>query len=180
MVDAQTDKPKNNFYKTRELVLTALLFAISIVLVIVEGSFPPLFVAAPGIKLGLSNIVVMYALFFSGKSQAFSIAVLKAVLVFATRGMAAGILSLSGGILSLLIMLVILCIFKETVSYMILSVFGAIFHNIGQLAAVSLIYKGMYFWVYLPVLMIAGAVAGIATSTLLRFVLPAFRRLKQN
>jgi heptaprenyl diphosphate synthase len=163
--------------KTRALTLTALLFALALVLSIVESSFPPLFTAAPGIKLGLSNIVVMYALFFLNKKQAFLIAILKAVFVYVTRGMVAGILSLCGGTLSLLVMILLMILFKEKVSYLVLSIFGALFHNIGQLAAVSFIYTSIYLWVYLPVLMISGVIAGIATSTLLRFILPAFKRL---
>jgi heptaprenyl diphosphate synthase len=163
--------------KTRALTLTALLFALALVLSIVESSFPPLFTAAPGIKLGLSNIVVMYALFFLNKKQAFLIAILKAVFVYVTRGMVAGILSLCGGTLSLLVMILLMILFKEKVSYLVLSIFGALFHNIGQLAAVSFIYTSIYLWVYLPVLMVSGVIAGIATSTLLRFILPAFKRL---
>jgi heptaprenyl diphosphate synthase len=163
--------------KTRALTLTALLFALALVLSIVESSFPPLFTAAPGIKLGLSNIVVMYALFFLNKKQAFLIAILKAVFVYVTRGMVAGILSLCGGTLSLLVMILLMILFKDKVSYLVLSIFGALFHNIGQLAAVSFIYTSIYLWVYLPVLMISGVIAGIATSTLLRFILPAFKRL---
>lgn len=163
--------------KTRTLTLTALLFALAIVLSIVESFFPPVFIAAPGIKLGLSNIVVMYALFFLNKKEAFMITVLKAIFVYATRGLVAGFLSLCGGTLSILVMVLLMVLFKKKVSYLILSIFGAIFHNLGQLVAVSLIYTSIYLWVYLPVLMISGVIAGVATSTLLRFIMPAFRRL---
>lgn len=177
MVDGLMDKPADNLHKTKLMVLTALLFAISLVLSIVQSSFPPLFIAAPGVKLGLSNIVAMYALFFLNSKQAFTIAILKSVFVYITRGAIAGALSLCGGILSLVVMILLLQIFKEKISYLVLSIFGAVFHNIGQLAAVSFIYTNMYLWMYLPVLLITGIIAGIATSTLLRFILPAFKKL---
>lgn len=166
-----------NMQKTKTLVLTSLLFAIALVLAVVENSLPPLPFAVPGVKLGLSNVAVMYALFFLHKRQAFAIAVLKALFVAITRGFVAGLLSLSGGILSLFVMSLLLWIFKDKISYFILSVFGAVFHNIGQFAVISFIYTSVYLWVYLPVLLISGVVAGIATSALLKLILPAFKRL---
>lgn len=163
--------------KTKSMVLAGLLFAIAMVLSIVENSLPSIFVGIPGIKLGLSNIAVMYALFFLSKRQAFGIAILKAVFVFITRGIIAGLLSLSGGLLSLIVMSVFLMIFKEKISYLVLSILGAVFHNIGQLIAVSFLLTSIYIWAYLPILMISGIAAGIATSTLLKFILPAFKKL---
>lgn len=168
--------------KTKLLVLTSLLFAVALVLSIVENSMPSvnLLVPVPGIKLGLSNIAVMYALFFLDRKPAFAIAVLKGLFVVMTRGPIAGILSLSGGILSVLVMTLLIYVFKDRISYLVLSIFGSITHNVGQFIVVSLIYTNIYLWVYLPVLLISGVVAGIATSTLLRFILPAFNRLVIN
>lgn len=166
-----------NLSKTQELVLTGLIFAAAVVLAIVENMLPPLPIAVPGVKFGLSNIAVMYALFFLGARHAYSIAVLKAVFVIVTRGFTAGVLSFSGGILSLTIMLLLLLIFKESISYLIISIMGAVFHNIGQFIVIVVIFSGMNIWAYLPVLIISGIIAGIVTSTLLKFIIPAFNRL---
>jgi len=168
--------------KTKLLVLTALLFAVALVLSIVENSLPSvsLLIPVPGVKLGLSNIAVMYALFFLKKKPAFAIAVLKGLFVAMTRGPIAGLLSLSGGVLSVLVMSLLIFVFKDRISYLALSIFGSITHNVGQFIVVSLIYTNMYLWVYLPVLLISGVIAGIATSILLRFILPAFNRLVLN
>lgn len=171
------NKSKSNMTKTKQLVLTALLFAVALVLSVVENSFPPISAGIPGIKLGLSNIAVMYALFFLHKRQAFIIAVLKAVFVVATRGPIAGLLSLGGGVLSIAVMALLVFVFKDRISYLILSIFGSVSHNVGQFIIISLLYTNMYLWIYLPVLLISGVIAGIATSTLLRFILPAFKRL---
>lgn len=166
-----------NMSKTKKLVLTALLFAVALVLSIAESSLPAIFPAVPGVKLGLSNIAVMFALFFLEKKQAFAIATLKAFFVFITRGPIAGLLSFSGGMLSLMIMLLLLMIFGDKISYMILSIFGSVAHNVGQFIVISFIYTSMYLWVYLPVLLVAGVIAGVATATLLRLILPALNRL---
>lgn len=163
--------------KTRQLVHAALIFALALVLTIVENAIPALPLPVPGVKFGLSNIAVMYAMIFLAKGQAYSIAILKAMFVFMTRGLIAGILSISGGILSLTVMLVMIIIFRNRISYMILSISGAVAHNVGQFAAITLIYTGLYMWAYLPVLLVSGVVAGIITASLLRFIIPAFKRL---
>lgn len=173
-----TDKLNTaNLSKTQIMVLTSLIFAVALVLAIVENMLPPLPITVPGVKFGLSNIAVMYALFFLGNKQAYTIAVLKSLFVFITRGIIAGVLSLSGGILSLTIMLLLLLIFKERISYLLISIFGAVFHNIGQFFVIILIYTGMNIWAFFPVLLISGVAAGVVTSSLLRFILPAFKRL---
>ncbi len=173
------ERTDNNtgIHKTRALVLTSLFFAMALILTVVENSLPALPLPVPGVKFGLSNIVVMYALFFLKKSQAFSIAVLKGIFVIMTRGLIAGILSLSGGILSLTVMILLMTVTGKKASYMLESISGAVAHNLGQFTAISFIYTGMYLWAYLPVLLVSGVAAGIVTATLLRFIIPAFKRL---
>lgn len=167
----------DNKNKTYKLVLTAILFAFALVLSLVENVLPPVPIPVPGVKLGLSNIIVMFSLFFVGKSQAFSIAVLKAFFVFLTRGFTASFLSLSGGILSILVMLLLVLVFKQRVSYLILSICGAVFHNVGQFLAISILYSTITLWAYIPILVISGIIAGIATSALLKLVLPALEKI---
>ncbi|WP_227018870.1 Gx transporter family protein [Sinanaerobacter chloroacetimidivorans] len=166
-----------NLNKTQQMVLTGLIFAVALVLAVVENTLPPLPLAVPGVKFGLSNIAVMYALFFLGRKQAYLIAVLKAFFVFTTRGAIAAALSLSGGLLSITVMILLMFLFRDKITYLIISILGAVFHNIGQFFVIILIYTGMNLWAYLPVLLISGLVAGIVTSTLLKFILPALKRL---
>lgn len=163
--------------RTWRLVLTAMLFAIAIVLSLVEGTLPALIPTVPGVRFGLSNIAVMYALFFLRKREAFAIAVLKAIFTVVTRGLIAGLLSFSGGMLSLVIMIVLMSVFKENISYTMLSISGAISHNIGQLSVVAAVYTSLYTFAYLPVLLISGVLAGIVTATLLRVAIPALERI---
>ncbi|MDD2417733.1 MAG: Gx transporter family protein [Oscillospiraceae bacterium] len=162
--------------KIKRLVLTGMLFATAIVLSVVEDLIQ-LPLVAPGVKLGLANIVVMYTLFFLGGRTALLVSVLKSYFVFITRGLVASILSLCGGLLSIVIMLLLLKIFKDRVSYLVLSISGSICHNLGQLIVVSLIYSGLIWIVHLPILLISGVLAGTATATLLKVFLPAFKKL---
>jgi heptaprenyl diphosphate synthase len=172
-----TNLQMKNRNKTQNMVLSALLFATAIVLAIVENSLPQLPIAVPGVKFGLSNIAVMYALFFLGKKQAYTIGILKSGFVFITRGAIASLLSLSGGILSITVMILLMAVFRERITYLVISIFGAVFHNVGQFIVITLIYTGMNLWAYFPVLLISGLAAGIVTSTLLKFIMPAFNRL---
>lgn len=173
--------PLNRPHKTpidvRRLALTAMLFAASLVLSYVESFLPlPIY----GIRLGLSNIPVMYVLFFCSRRQALSIAVLKAGFIALVRGAIAGLLSLSGGLLSLAVMVLLLAITRRRASVIILSVCGAVAHNAGQLAAASLIYTNLYTWTLFPVLLAAGVAAGVVTALILRFILPALDKLGLN
>lgn len=160
----------------RRLVLTSLFFAVAVVLSVVEDAVH-LPLLAPGVKLGLSNIVVMYSLFFLGKKQAFAVAFLKSFFVLITRGYIAGLISFSGGLSSIAAMSLLLFFLGNKISYLTISISGSIFHNFGQLAIVSLLYTNLLFVSHIPILLISGIVAGAATSTLLRVVLPALNRL---
>lgn len=160
----------------RRMVLMGILFAAVLVLTVVEDALQ-LPVPAPGVKLGLSNIIVMYSLFFLGKREAVVLAVLKAAFVLLTRGAVASFLSLCGGLLSVAVMIVLMLIFRDGISYLLLSIAGSIFHNFGQLAAVTLVYTSFSFLYYLPALLICGVIAGAATSVLLKLSLPALKKL---
>jgi heptaprenyl diphosphate synthase len=162
-------------FDTKRIALLGLLFALAMVLSLVESMIP--IPGPPGIRLGLSNIVVMFALLNLKKRDALSIAVLKALFVMLTRGTVAGALSLSGGLLALGVMTLLLVLSKEKATYLLISVSGAVFHNIGQITAASVIMR-TFFWPYLPVLVFSGIVTGIATSILLKLTSPVFLRLR--
>ena len=145
--------------KTHEIALSGLLFALAMALSFVEGTLviPGLM---PGMKLGLANIVVMYALFFMGGKQALVLDLLKALFVFLVSGWTAGFLSLCGGLFSLLVMWVLYYHFPVQPTWFILS------------SAMSLYYA--------PVMLVFGLIMGSLTSITLRALLPALGRLGYN
>ena len=163
--------------KTLNITKTAILFALAVILSYLESLIPMPSVLV-GVKLGLSNIVTMYCLFFLGKKHAFILVFLKSLFAFLTRGTTAGILSLSGGVVSLLAMIILLLIFKEKISFILLSVIGGVLHNVGQLAVSCILTRNIFSLYYLPVLLISGTVAGIITGVILKIVLPALQRIK--
>ena len=162
----------------RRTALIGMLFALAMVLSFFEGSFVPLLGLPPGVKLGLANVVVMYALFFLGKRDAAVLVVLKSVFSFFTRDVSAGALSFAGGILSLLVMLLLQWM-KPKPSLFILSVCGAIAHNFGQLLMLQLLFtQSIYTLYYAPVLLVSGLIMGSITAVSLKALLPALEKLQ--
>ena len=166
--------PKNhrNYQKTRHIALSGLLFALAMALSFIEGTLviPGLL---PGMKLGLANIVVMYALFFMGPRQALVLDVLKALFVFLVSGFTAGFLSLA-------VMWVLYYLLPVRPTWFILSVCGALAHNVGQLLGAGVIISSSLSLYYAPVMLVLGLVMGALTSVTLRALLPALGKMGFN
>ena len=162
--------------KTRRIALSGLLFALAMALSFIEGTLtiPGLL---PGMKLGLANIVVMYALFFMGPRQALVLDVLKALFVFLVSGFTAGLLSLCGGLLSLLVMWVLYYLLPVRPTWLILSVCGALAHNIGQRLGAGVSISSSRSFYYAPVMLVLGLVMGALTSITLKALLPALGKM---
>ena len=167
---------QNRNRKVKRLALMGLLFALAMALSFLESLLPALPMLPPGIRLGLSNIVTMYALFALGPVSGYTIAVLKSLFVLLTRGAAAA-MSASGGIASVTVMLLLSLLPGIRRQYLLLSVFGGAAHNMGQLIAARFIISNQYVWYYLPVLLAAGLLMGAITGMALRVVMPYLDRL---
>ena len=165
--------------KARGVALGGMLFALAILLSFVEGMVAPALGLPPGVKPGLANIVVMYALFFLGRGQALTLVLLKSFFAMLTRGPSAGALSLAGGLLSLCALLLLL-LPREKPSYFVLSVAGAVSHNLGQLLMASLWLKTAFSLAYAPVLIVSGVGMGAVTAVSLRLLLPALGRSEEK
>ena len=90
--------------KAGRVAFTGLLAALAIALSFLEGLLPPLPMMPPGAKLGLSNLATMYAAGSLGLPSALFLAVFKGVFALVTRGGMAGLMSLSGGVVSTVVM----------------------------------------------------------------------------
>ena len=156
--------------QARRLTRAALLTAIALTIFLAEAQLPPP-VPIPGIKLGLANIVTVFALYALGPAQALLILTGRCLLgaVFAGN-MNALIFSLLGGFSAMLVM--ILLSKSRHLSIYGVSVGGAAAHNCGQIAAACLTLGSMAPLYYLPILLgaslITGAVTGVAAACLFR------------
>ena len=161
--------------KSKKIARYGLMLALIFTLTAAENMLPPLPLLPPGVKLGLSNIVTMYCVFYIGRAPAVGLNALKALFVTLTRAPVAGLLSLCGGMLSVCAVILLLFVFREKLSYAAAGVSGACAHNIGQYAAASLLLGTPYLLYYLPVLLISGVIMGTVTGTLLKVLLPVFK-----
>lgn len=145
----------------RKMIYIGLLVSMSLVLHMFENMIPVPFIT-PGAKLGLANIITVIALYTLTDKEAFLVLVLRIVLSVMFGGSLSRLLySLSGGVLSYLMMVVTKRLFKGKVSIIGVSCVGAVFHNVGQLFASALIVQTMSVMLYLPVMSIAGIGTGI-------------------
>lgn len=159
--------------KTNKLTLCAILASVAIVLGYVE-SLLPVPIAIPGIKWGFGNIVILGALYLLDTRYAFFIMLVKvmaSVLLFMSPS--AFLYSLSGGVLSVLIMVILK---KSDLHIINVSVSGGIFHNIGQLFMASLVMRTFGVFYYLPVLIISGAVSAVVNGVLTGIILKRIKR----
>ena len=140
----------------------ALLIALAMALSWLE-SLVPLSMAAPGMKLGLTNIVVVFALYRISLRDAAVLSLVRVLLVSMTFGNAYSFAySLAGAVLSLTVMAVL----KRTGKFSILgvSIAGGVGHNLGQIAvAMAVLGTARLAW-YLPALLVSGTLAGAAVG----------------
>lgn len=156
--------------------MLAMLFALAITLSWLE-SLLSLPTPVPGVKLGLSNTVTMYCVFFLGPLPALALATLKGLFAAITRGMTAGIMSAIGGVVSVGAMLLAQR-FKASIG--MTSVCGAISHNMAQLMVCAIMLRSKFALWYLPVLVISGIIMGLVTGAAARLLLPALKKLGLN
>ncbi len=152
---------RNSNMNLRKMIYIALLVSMSLVLHIFENMIPVPFIT-PGAKLGLANIITVIALYTLKDGEAFLVLFLRILLSVMFGGSLSRLLySLSGGVLSYLMMVLTKRLFKGNVSIIGVSCAGAVFHNVGQLLASAFIVQTMSVMLYLPVMSIAGIGTGI-------------------
>jgi heptaprenyl diphosphate synthase len=145
--------------QTRRIAQYGLLIAVALILSYVEAQIPAFF-AVPGMKLGLTNVVVLFALYCMGEKSALTINLLRICLVSLLFGNGMSLAySVAGGLLSALVMIIL----KKTGKFRVVtvSVAGSISHNVGQiLVAMALLGTASIAW-YLLVLWFTGIASGL-------------------
>lgn len=152
--------------KSRYIAIMGIMLALASALQFLESLIP---IPLPlGVKAGLSSIVVMTALVRFDFGSAMTVAVLKSCFVFATRGASAFWMSVCGGIASVIAMGLVVLLTrrsKDGSGIILMSVCGGVCHNLGQLAAASVIAGSVYTVSYAPILIVSGVISGIFTGT---------------
>lgn len=154
--------------KTKMLARNATLTAMALALSAAERLFGlQLLMPIPGAKVGLSNIVTLYALIFIDAPSALLILISRIIIGSLFFGGAAGFLySLTGGFCAFIIMFALSPLYPKRVSLLGLSVAGAAAHSAGQIAAASVLSGTAYVFAYLPLLLLVSVPMGLITGGL--------------
>lgn len=164
-------KQKRN--PARQAALYGLLAALAYVLGYVE-SLVPIYLGAPGVKLGLANLASVIALYSLGAGAAVSINLLRIVLTGFTFGnMSMLLYSLAGAALSLSVMVV--CRKLRLFGMTGISILGGVCHNLGQFFMAAFVVETFGVFAYFPVLLAAGTVAGALIGLLGGMILGRIR-----
>ncbi|MBE6919213.1 MAG: Gx transporter family protein [Ruminococcaceae bacterium] len=158
--------------KTKQIALGAVLTALALALSVMENLFPvTAAIPVPGVKLGLANIVTLFALYELGAVSAVCILIARCSLGALFAGNFSALLfSLLGGITAMAVMIAL----KQCrrLSVYGVSIGGAAAHNIGQIVAAIITLGDTAVLGYLPILLavspITGAVTGLVTALLFR------------
>mgnify|MGYP000934528075 CR=1 FL=1 len=150
----------------KKIALNGLLISLALVLSYIENLFPAsLIIPIPGVRLGLANIVTMFALFYLGFVSALTVSVLRCLLsALLFGGLSPMLFSLSGALLALFAMQALKYGYNRQFSLLGVSIGGAAAHNTGQILMASLMMRNTALFAYLPVLLFAGIAMGFITA----------------
>lgn len=154
---------------TRKVAHMGLMIALALVLSYVEAQIPT-FVAIPGIKVGLANIVVVFALYSFGTKEAFVVSIFRVLLAALMFGSVMSLAySAAGAFLSLLGMILL----KKSGLFgcVAVSVVGGVLHNLGQILMACLVLETNVVIYYLPFLILSGTIAGVVVGLVAALVL---------
>lgn len=158
---------KNN--KVKNVAFYGAMIALALIFSYVESFIPvSAFIPIPGVKLGLANIVVLFALYTMRFRDAFAIAVIRVVIAGFLFGNPMTIAySLAGSLLSLFVMATIK---KTKLSMMGVSMVGGICHNVGQLLVAIVLTETTRIAYFIPVLLISGLLTGLLMGFVAKLV----------
>ena len=148
--------------KTIKLTTLALMVTFALILSYIESRIPA-FVAIPGIKIGLANIAVIFALYKMGIGEAIALSAVRVVLVSLLFGNPVSLIySLAGAVLSLAVMFILKKL--TPLGEVAVSVCGGVMHNVGQIVVASIILDTNVVAYYLPFLILSGTIAGVVVG----------------
>ena len=163
--------------KTDRIAVSAMAIALAMILSFVESRIPPL-TAIPGIKLGLANIAVIFALYKLGLKEAIIVSLTRVFLVSLLFGSFVSMLyGLCGAVVSLSLMILLKKFTPLGVTA--ISVVGGVGHNIGQIAIACFLTETAQLLYYLPFLILSGTLSGILIGIVAALVIKRLSKQKE-
>lgn len=152
---------KNN---TKKLATLSIAVSLAMVLSYVDKIITSLAPLPPGIKLGLANIAVVFAIYKLGVKEGAIISVVRVILASFLFGTVVSFwYAIAGATVSLILMIILKKL--TPLSCVTVSTVGGISHNVAQICVASILFDTNLLVYYLPFLLVAGVVAGIVIGT---------------
>lgn len=166
--------------KSKQIALCGVLVAVALVLSLVERMFPlQALIPVPGIKLGLSNVVTVFALTRLRLRETLAIVLVRVMLASVFMGsVTAFLFSLFGSLLAMAVMKLLFYGAGTCFSLVGISVAGAAAHNIGQIGAAILVLGTTDVIGYLPMLLVVSIPMGLVTGLVCTVVLEHLKHLR--
>ena len=166
----------SNREKTQRITLSGLLIAMMLVLGYIEHLIPDL--GIPGIKLGLSNGILIFAIYMLDLPTAWVLMVLKVVLtgLIISRNIAPVMYAFAGGVLSMAAMSLLSR--PKDVHPITVSMAGGVMHNVGQVCMAMVMFKTDKLLYYMAVLVLVGAACGALTGACATSVMKHLKAMK--
>ena len=164
--------------KTNKTAFLGIMAALSLVLSFLEGMLIPDIPFLPvGAKPGLSNVVTMLVASYMGFPGAICITIIKGAFALITRGATASFMSLSGGVLSTVVLCLIIKLKDKIFSFIGIGIICAAMHNLGQLMA-AMAVSGTYSLInYAKYLLIFSLITGSVTGFMLTVLMPRIEKI---
>ena len=149
--------------KTKRLATLGLLTGLALILFIVEAQIPPI-VPIPGVKIGLANIVTVFAVFALGAKEGAAVLFVRVFLGAVFAGNFSSIMySAAGGLCAILAVIGLKFVLQKKQIW-VAGCLGAVAHGIGQMAVAVPLSGTPSILIYLPVLIVAGIITGTFTG----------------
>ena len=163
--------------KTKKLTFLALSITVALILSYIEAILPPISAQVPGIKMGLSNIIIVFVLYRYSLKEAAVVSIIRLVLsTVLFSNPTTFIYGAAGASLSLLVM----AVFKklDILSTVGVSVLGAVCHNLGQIIVAMIFLRTKEIGYYMIVLTLTGTIAGILLGLCASYLTRALKNIK--
>ena len=169
-------RKKSNQERTQRIALCGLLIAMMLVLGFIESRIP-INAGIPGIKLGLSNGVLIFAVYMLDIPTAWLLMVLKVTLSGLLFGGFNTIMyALAGGVLNMLTMTLLSRI--KGMHPVTVSMAGGVMHNVGQVALAMILLHTRQLLYYMAILILVGLACGALTGIVASSVMKHLKVLR--
>lgn len=147
----------------KKLTRMALLCAIALTIFMLEAQLPPI-VPLPGVKLGLANIVTVFAVFVMGPWEAAGILFGRVFLGSVFGGnFSMFFYAAAGGLCAILVTIGLRKVLRKHQIW-VAGCLGAAAHAVGQMAMAVLLTGTPALLIYLPALLFCSILAGLFTG----------------